>query len=159
MVAPAKLHPTDQTLSSYGLGKLDVASAEAVNRHVESCPGCRNRFAALSSDSFLGRPHAAQAKGRSDSPAPLNASTAGLSMLASGGPSVPVPPSASSLPPSLADRPDSRNHGQRWSEIGVRLDEQINAAHHRPCGAQKDTDHDERSLPLRKRLIPQPRVT
>ena len=108
MDAPTKLHPTDQTLSSYGLGKLDAASAEAVNRHVESCPGCRNRFAALSSDSFLGRPHAAQVKGRSDSPASRIASTAGLSMLASGGPSVPVPPLASSLPPGLADHPDYR---------------------------------------------------
>jgi len=31
MDAPEALHPTDQTLSSYGLGKLDAASAESVN--------------------------------------------------------------------------------------------------------------------------------
>jgi anti-sigma factor RsiW len=43
MDAPAKLHPTDQSLSSFGLGKLDAASAKAVNQHLESCPGCRNR--------------------------------------------------------------------------------------------------------------------
>jgi serine/threonine protein kinase len=108
MDAPAKLHPTDQTLSSYGLGKLDAASAETVNQHLESCPGCRNRIAALSSESLLGRFHAAQVKGRSDSPASRIASTAGLSMLASGNASVPAPPPASSLPPGLADHPDYR---------------------------------------------------
>ena len=88
MDAPAKLHPTDQTLSSYGLGKLDDALAEAVNQHLESCPDCRRRVAALSSDRFLGRLRDAQAQGRPDSPAPLISSTAGLSMLASGDPSV-----------------------------------------------------------------------
>ena len=31
------LHPTDQTLQRYGLGKLDDASAESVNEHLESC--------------------------------------------------------------------------------------------------------------------------
>ena len=108
MDAPVTLNPTDQTLRSFGLGKLDAASVGAVNQYLESCLGYRNRYAAFSSDSFLGRPHAAQAKGRSDSPAPLIASTAGLSILASGVPSVPVPPLASSLPPGLADHPDYR---------------------------------------------------
>ena len=41
MEAPAKLHPTDQTLSSYGLGRLDDALAEAVNRHLDTCPDCQ----------------------------------------------------------------------------------------------------------------------
>jgi anti-sigma factor RsiW len=106
MDAPARLHPTDQTLSSYGLGKLDDASVEAVNQHLESCPDCRRRVAELSSDSFLGRLRAANAQGRPDSAAPLISSTAGLSMLARGDPSSPAPPPANSLPPGLADHPD-----------------------------------------------------
>src|SRR5437899_2467049 len=100
--APA-LHPTDQTLSSYGLGRLDDAAAEAVNQHLESCPACRRRVAELSSDSFLGRLRDAQ--GRPDSHAPLISSTAGLSMLATG-PASPAPPPAITLPPGLTDHPD-----------------------------------------------------
>ena len=103
MDAHAALHPTDQTLSSYGLGKLDDASAEAVNKHLEQCPACRKRVAEMSADSFLGRLRDAQA--RPDSPVPLISSTAGLSMLA-GGSASSAPPPASSLPPGLADHPD-----------------------------------------------------
>ncbi len=33
-VTPA-VHPSDQTLSTYGLGKLDDASAESVNKHLD----------------------------------------------------------------------------------------------------------------------------
>jgi serine/threonine protein kinase len=103
MTASASLHPTDQTLSAYGLGKLDVASAESVNKHVESCSDCQRRVAELSSDSFLGRLRGAQ--GRSDSPAPIMSSTDGLSMPAAG-PDSPALPPASTLPPGLADHPD-----------------------------------------------------
>src|SRR5262249_27515866 len=103
MDAPQALHPTDQTLSSYGLGKLDDAAAESVNQHLESCPTCRRRVAELSSDSFLGRLREAQA--RPDAPAPIVSSTDGLSMLATG-PSAPAPPPASTLPPGLAGHPD-----------------------------------------------------
>ena len=67
-------HPNDQTLSSYGLGKLDDASAESVNQHLESCPVCRRRVAELTSDSFLGRLRDAQ--GRPDPAAPMGSSTA-----------------------------------------------------------------------------------
>ncbi len=48
-------HPTDRTLGSYGLGKLDDGSAKAVNKHLEQCSDCRKRVAELSADSFLGR--------------------------------------------------------------------------------------------------------
>jgi len=34
MDAVLSSHPTDQILSSYGLGKLDDGSAEAVNEHL-----------------------------------------------------------------------------------------------------------------------------
>jgi anti-sigma factor RsiW len=81
MNAPHALHPADQTLSAYGLGKLDDAAAEWVNQHLESCPACRRRVAELSADSFLGRLRDAQAQ--PESGALLISSTAGLSMLAS----------------------------------------------------------------------------
>ena len=60
MDAHPALHPTDQTLSSYGLGKLDDASAEAVNEHLEQCADCRKRVAEMSADSFLERVRDAQ---------------------------------------------------------------------------------------------------
>ena len=60
MNAPPKLHPNDQTLSSFGLGKLDDSSAEAVNTHLEQCPECRKRVAELPADSFLERVRDAQ---------------------------------------------------------------------------------------------------
>jgi hypothetical protein len=34
MGATAAVHPTDETLQSYGLGKLDDCSAEAVSSHL-----------------------------------------------------------------------------------------------------------------------------
>ena len=103
MNAPRFIHPTDQTLSSYGLGKLDDGSAEAVNEHLEQCPDCRKRVAEMSADSFLERVRDAQA--RPDSLVPLMSSTAGLSLLA-GGSASSGPPSTSSLPPGLADHLD-----------------------------------------------------
>jgi hypothetical protein len=103
MSASQILHPNDQTLSAYGLGKLDDASAESVNKHVLSCSDCQRRVAELSSDSFLRRLRDAQ--GRPASPAPVMSSTDGLSMLAAGHGSL-APPPASTLPPGLADHPD-----------------------------------------------------
>src|SRR5262249_45045411 len=101
MDAPQALHPTDQTPSSYTLAKPGDATAESVNRPLESCLTCRRRVAELSSDSFLGRLRDAQGQGRPDSSVPLGSSTAGLSMLAAGPPS-PAPPPASTLSPGLA---------------------------------------------------------
>ena len=72
-------HPTDQTLSSYGLGKLDDASQRAVDDHLEHCPACRNRVAELSADSFLGRIRDARVQG--SAPDPAVSSTEGLSTL------------------------------------------------------------------------------
>jgi anti-sigma factor RsiW len=60
MDARAEPHPTDQTLSSYGLGKLDDGWAAAINRHLEQCPGRRQRVAEMSADSFLERVRGAQ---------------------------------------------------------------------------------------------------
>src|SRR5262249_37660173 len=96
-------HPTDRTLHDYGLGQLDDASAESVNAHLEGCPECRQRVAALTSDSFLGRLRDAQAQ--PDSFRPAVSSTAGLSLLGAA-PAAASPPPASTLPPGLADHPD-----------------------------------------------------
>jgi hypothetical protein len=94
MNAQPALHPTDQTLHAYGLGKLDDASAEAVNAHLEGCPECRQRVAALSPDSFLGRLR--DAKAEPESFRPVVSSTEGPA----------APPPASTLPPELADLPN-----------------------------------------------------
>jgi serine/threonine protein kinase len=95
-------HPTDRTLHAYGLGRLDDASAESVNQHLEGCPDCRRRVAALSADSFLGRLRDAQA--RPESFRPAVSSTDGLSLLDRI--AAPAPPAAGALPPGLADHPD-----------------------------------------------------
>jgi len=62
MDAPAAQHPTDQALHAYGLGKLDDASTESVDAHLENCPDCQRRLAGISGDSFLGRLRAAGAQ-------------------------------------------------------------------------------------------------
>jgi serine/threonine protein kinase len=98
------VHPTDQTLHEYGLGKLDDVSSAPVSKHLESCPSCQRRVAEMSSDSFLGRLRGAQ--GGPEMPA-----TGGRSQLGDSdtdrGPAVAiVPPPADTMPPGLADHPD-----------------------------------------------------
>jgi len=103
MAAPAAAHPSDKTLQSYGLGKLDDLLAEAVGKHLAECDSCRRQVAEVTSDSFVGRLRDAQA--RPESIPPVGSSLAGLSKL--GGESrMPSPPPASTLPPGLADHPD-----------------------------------------------------
>ena len=82
MYAPPAMHPTDQTLNAYGLGKLEDISADSVSKHLESCPECRRRVANLSGDSFLDQLRDAQV--RLDSPPPDVSSLGGLRMMASG---------------------------------------------------------------------------
>src|SRR5262245_32097111 len=98
MAAQPALHPTDQTLQSYGLGRLDNAAAESVDMHLEGCPDCRRRVGEITSDSFLGRLRDAQAQPPSQGPAV--SATDGLSMLGAGA-AMPSPPPASTLPPGL----------------------------------------------------------
>jgi serine/threonine protein kinase len=105
MGATAAVHPTDQTLQSYGLGKLDDASAASVDKHLESCADCRSRVAEMTSDSFLGRLRDVQAQPGLRDSGPVVSSLAGLSMLDAGA-RVAVPPTAETLPPGLADHPD-----------------------------------------------------
>ena len=97
-------HPTDRTLQAYGLGQLDAASAESVDRHLEVCADCRQRVTVLSSsDGSAGRLREAQARPATylDSVP----STEGLSLVGDA-PAAASPPPASTLPPGLADHPD-----------------------------------------------------
>jgi serine/threonine protein kinase len=105
MGARAAVHPTDQTLQSYGLGMLDVASAESVSKHLELCSDCQCRVAEMSSDSFLGRLRDACVKPEAPLTGPVVSSLAGLSMLDAGA-SATSPPAAETLPPGLAQHPD-----------------------------------------------------
>jgi len=101
MEARATLHPTDQTLSYFGLGKLDDASAESVSKHLEQCPGCRKRVAEMPDDSFLGRFRGAPVMDHLMS----GPSEPGASQSVAGA-GAPAPPPASTLPPGLADHAD-----------------------------------------------------
>jgi anti-sigma factor RsiW len=60
MSAASSSHPDVQILQSYGLGKLDGASAQWVSKHLKVCADCRTRVAEISSDSFLDRLRDAQ---------------------------------------------------------------------------------------------------
>ncbi len=102
MDAHAVTHPTDETLNSYGLGKLDDRSAAGVNKHLERCADCRKRVAELSADSFLGRIRGAQ-KPAGHSMSDPSQPGAAKSHKSTNGPS---PPPAHTLPPGLADHPD-----------------------------------------------------
>ncbi len=103
MAAPAAVHPSEQTLQSYGLGKLDDMLSEAVAKHLAECDSCRVRVAELTSDTFLGRLQEAQARPASI-PA-VGSSLPGMSKL-DGDSRTPSPPPASTMPPGLAEHPD-----------------------------------------------------
>jgi len=79
MAAPAAVHPSEQTLQSYGLGKLDDMLAEAVRKHMGQCEACRRRVAEVTSDSFVGWLRDAQA--RPEPVLPIGSSLVGLSKL------------------------------------------------------------------------------
>ncbi|HKM56255.1 MAG TPA: protein kinase, partial [Isosphaeraceae bacterium] len=103
MGASDAAHPTDQTLQSYGLGKLEVSQWHAVNDHLAECRPCRLRVAEMSSDTFLDRLRKAQSGGELGPP--IGSSLPGSSMLGSEA-SADLPPPASTLPPGLSDHPD-----------------------------------------------------
>ncbi len=104
MGAAAPVHPSDRTLRSFGLGKLDDASAESVSDHLERCTDCRRRVTELSSDSFLGRLREAQAP--PDSTADPAAKTEKLSLDSGPAFSSSSPVSSTTLPPDLASHAD-----------------------------------------------------
>ena len=98
-------HPTDQSLQSYGLGKLEDASVKAVEEHLEACADCRRRVAELSADSFLGRLRDAEGPPR-DTELPSCVPTASVQPdRGQSARSLSVPPAAE-VPPGLAAHPD-----------------------------------------------------
>ncbi len=105
MNAPHPLHPTDQTLHAYGLGKLDDASAESIHQHLWECADCRHRVAELTSDSSLSRLQKARSRPSyptmSRSPAGPESADAPLARHGTA-----PPPPAETMPPGLADHPD-----------------------------------------------------
>jgi formylglycine-generating enzyme required for sulfatase activity/serine/threonine protein kinase len=102
MGATVAIHPNDEVLQSYGLGKLDDVSSESVSRHLEGCDSCQRRVAELSSDEFLGRLRKAQVTPDKAAPgwSPSVSSTEGASR------PVAQPPPVDTLPPELVDHPD-----------------------------------------------------
>jgi formylglycine-generating enzyme required for sulfatase activity len=99
----AAVHPSDQTLRAYGLGKLDDVSSGSVSQHLESCPDCQRRVAEVSSDDFLGRLRGANA---APAMSATNPSQVGDSNAESGPAAAVAPPPADTMPPGLADHPD-----------------------------------------------------
>src|SRR4051812_41240648 len=55
------LHPSPDDLDAFGLGVLNDSSAEAVSRHLEECPKCRQAAEAEPGDGLLDRLRAAHA--------------------------------------------------------------------------------------------------
>jgi len=123
---PASTHPADETLVSYGLGKLDETVADRVSKHLEECAPCRQRVADLSGDSFVGRLRQAQPQPAQPQPAqpvpraktlvedvPQGGARSKVSekqssilgKLASSQDSDSSPESGSALPPELVDHP------------------------------------------------------
>ena len=100
MDAPSSPHPSDQTLSSFGLGKLDDLTAQAVQKHLEDCSNCQKRVMEMSSDSFLDRVRGARA-GQSA----FGSSQPDGTRSHNQSPPLPPPP-ADTLPPGFAENPD-----------------------------------------------------
>jgi serine/threonine protein kinase len=103
MGAAAPVHPHEQILQSFVMGKLDDTLATSVKRHLESCDDCRRRVAKVSSESFVTRLKVAD--GGAEPSGPLVSSDTWLSMLA-GNASATAPPPADTLPPGLVDHAD-----------------------------------------------------
>jgi formylglycine-generating enzyme required for sulfatase activity/serine/threonine protein kinase len=112
------VHPADETLISYGLGKLDETVAESVNKHLEQCIPCRLRVAELSCDSFVDRMRKARAgtdKSPPEAQAPKRSKTLvgreppRHSYAAGKQPSASIPSTSaappSELPPELVNHP------------------------------------------------------
>src|ERR1700685_1666762 len=110
----ASVHPADETLVWYGLGKLDDTLAESVGKHLKECDPCRRRVAQLSADSILERLQNAEPQQEANPPGPTPARTKTLVEAAPPSPAkgdvkrpvAAIPPaSGGALPPELANHP------------------------------------------------------
>jgi serine/threonine protein kinase len=98
MEVPLAVHPTQQILDAFGLGKLDERATEAVGQHLESCPSCRQRVAELTTDTFLD--HFRSARTRTDLPDAVG-SPLGEAPSLHTGPGSPSSSPIGTLPPML----------------------------------------------------------
>ena len=108
MAAPVTNHPSEQTLRSYGLGKLEATQWHAVNDHLAECRACRMRVAEMTSDTFLDRLRKAQ-PGAELGP-PVGSSLPGLSIM--GGEAAGASP-----PPASGEKSVSGENGTRLRRI------------------------------------------
>src|SRR5207247_4182755 len=97
------VHPSTDTLQAFGLGKLDDASAEVVMSHLEDCPECHQKIAALPGDSFVEGLRQAHDRHATRPPSQM-ASSPGRSRPATHSAQA-TPPSHAELPPGLAHLP------------------------------------------------------
>lgn len=104
MGAATSGHPTRETLISFGLGKLDDASAASVSKHLEGCPDCSRHVAEVSTDSFLDRVR--DAKSPTAAAAMTDQSRTTGASFSQFVPQSAAPPPSHTLPPGLADHPD-----------------------------------------------------
>jgi serine/threonine protein kinase len=95
MAAKPAVHPSEDALRAFALGKLDDATSSVLMSHLDGCPDCCKVVAALSGDDFLHRLR--QAQGGSSTPAPLKS----LADVAGTPPSPTSPESIPNLPPEL----------------------------------------------------------
>jgi serine/threonine protein kinase len=101
VVEASSLHPDDRALFSYGRGRLDDASAEALSKHLGDCPDCRRRVVELSSGDSSDRGRDAQG-----APDPFGTRPSDTEGYGDGaGPTPPLPP-MDPASPELTDHPD-----------------------------------------------------
>jgi serine/threonine protein kinase len=97
MAAHPAVHPSEDALRAFALGKVNDSTSSMLMSHLDGCPECCKVIAALSGDDFLDRLR--QAQGRSSTPAPPK----GLPQQASSDtvPSLQTFPDQSTVPISL----------------------------------------------------------
>src|SRR5262249_20138445 len=96
MAAQPAIHPSEDALRAFALGKLDDSTSSVLMSHLDSCPDCFKIVAALSGDDFLNRLR--QAHGRSSTPAPAKSLTDAARAPKPPASQPPIP----NLPPGLA---------------------------------------------------------
>jgi formylglycine-generating enzyme required for sulfatase activity/serine/threonine protein kinase len=99
MAAQPAVHPSEDALRAFALGKVDDTTSSVLMSHLDGCPDCCKFLAALSGDDFLNRLR--QAQDRSSTPAPARS-------LADAAGTEPHPASLTpipNLPPELAANP------------------------------------------------------